>query len=129
MNGKFEIHSEKNIGTRVKFSILLEISDKLQTLSLSNNQTDHQEASIKSSDFNQMLENYLVSNSLQVFQVLIVEDNDINVSVLKHFLKKISHGKIKCDIAKNGRIAFEMFQKSPYRVVFMDLVCCFFFFV
>jgi len=50
--------------------------------------------------------------------VLIVEDNVINQKVIKHTLKGLG---VTSDIADNGKIGVEMFQKKQYDMVFMDI--------
>jgi CheY-like chemotaxis protein len=58
------------------------------------------------------------TKSLKGVRVLLVDDNKINVIVAKQYLKLWA---IECDVADNGRIAFEMVQHNDYDLVLMDL--------
>ncbi len=51
--------------------------------------------------------------------ILIAEDNLINQKVAQSIFKNIGY---EIDLAKNGREAVEMVEKSSYDVVFMDLL-------
>ena len=48
----------------------------------------------------------------------MVEDNKINVLVVKKFLNKWN---LNIDTAENGEIALEMVQNTDYKLVLMDL--------
>ncbi|WP_416878555.1 response regulator [Litorimonas sp.] len=56
----------------------------------------------------------VLSNS----RILIAEDNDINIQVLKRSLDPKGYA---LDFAVNGEIAFEMFQRNDYDLVLMDI--------
>ncbi|MCB1644242.1 MAG: response regulator, partial [Pseudomonadales bacterium] len=49
--------------------------------------------------------------------VLLVEDNVINQKLAARLLEKMG---CRVDIANDGQIAIDMFQRAPYDVVFMD---------
>jgi len=51
-------------------------------------------------------------------KILLVEDNKINVLVVKKFLNKWN---LNIDTAENGEIALEMVQNTDYKLVLMDL--------
>ena len=51
-------------------------------------------------------------------KVLIAEDNKINVILAKQYLKLWG---IECDVADNGRIAYDMVQHNNYDLILMDL--------
>lgn len=53
------------------------------------------------------------------FNVLIVDDNEINQLVLMKLL--VNHGGFYMDIANNGEKAIEMAKKEDYDLIFMDL--------
>ncbi len=55
---------------------------------------------------------------LSASRILIAEDNDINVQVLKRSLESQGYA---LDFAVNGEIAFEMFQRNEYDLVLMDI--------
>lgn len=51
-------------------------------------------------------------------RVLLAEDNPINQKVAQMHLEKLGH-KVEC--ANNGKIAFEMYTKNNYDLIFMDI--------
>ncbi|NQU88021.1 MAG: response regulator [Mariniphaga sp.] len=51
-------------------------------------------------------------------QILYAEDNMVNQRVTQLLLKKIG---VDCDIAHNGKEAFEMFKNRPYDLILMDM--------
>ena len=51
-------------------------------------------------------------------KALVVEDNKVNQKVIVHTLKNLG---VECDTAENGKEAVEVFQKSQYDIVFMDI--------
>ena len=51
-------------------------------------------------------------------KALLVEDNPINIKMMKYTLKSVG---IDCDIAQNGQIGFDMRKKNSYDVIFMDI--------
>lgn len=55
---------------------------------------------------------------LEGMKLLIVEDNNINVLLMKNFMK---HWNVQYDLAENGRIALEKVQANYYDLVLMDL--------
>ncbi|HEY3369305.1 MAG TPA: response regulator [Prolixibacteraceae bacterium] len=50
--------------------------------------------------------------------ILLAEDNHINQKVATLTLKQLG---FECDIAKNGREAFDLFEQNRYDVIFMDM--------
>ncbi|MDA3905945.1 MAG: ATP-binding protein [Bacteroidales bacterium] len=61
------------------------------------------------------VEEQLVLNKLRV---LLAEDNPINQKVAQMHLEKLGHS-VEC--ANNGKIAFEMYTKNDYDLIFMDI--------
>lgn len=57
-------------------------------------------------------------STLKGVEVLVVEDNKINVTIIKKFLSKWG---IEHEIAENGLIGFEMSVKKRYDLIFMDI--------
>jgi len=51
-------------------------------------------------------------------RILLAEDNPINQKVAQMHLEKLGHS-VEC--ANNGKIAFEMYTKNDYDLVFMDI--------
>jgi len=50
--------------------------------------------------------------------VLIVDDNNLNIIVLRKFLLDIG---IKSDVAENGKIALDKVKETNYQLIFMDI--------
>ncbi|NJX16601.1 response regulator [Tamlana crocina] len=97
MGGKIKVKSTPNKGTKFKFNMLFKLADK-----------QHVEKQIP---VNQKVD---YSN----LSVLIVDDNNLNIIVLKKFLEDLG---ITPDAAKNGQLALEKFQEKPYHLIFMDI--------
>ena len=51
-------------------------------------------------------------------KALVVKDNKVNQKVIVHTLKNLG---VECDTAENGEEAIEVFKKSYYDIVFMDI--------
>lgn len=56
--------------------------------------------------------------SLKGYRVLLVEDNDINIKIATQFLFKWD---LEVEVAKDGQIAIDMFEKDKYHLILMDL--------
>ncbi|WP_419788498.1 response regulator [Mucilaginibacter sp. SP1R1] len=56
--------------------------------------------------------------NLAGLKILIVDDNKINVMLIKQFLKLWA---VRSDEAANGKIAFKMVRKNDYDMILMDL--------
>ncbi|WP_073953735.1 ATP-binding protein [Thalassospira sp. TSL5-1] len=50
-------------------------------------------------------------------RILVAEDNEINANVMAAFLERMG---LKVDIAGNGRLAVQAFQKNKYDAILMD---------
>lgn len=57
-------------------------------------------------------------STLNGVKILVVEDNKINITIIKKFLGKWG---IHYEIAENGLIGFEMSVKKRYDLIFMDI--------
>lgn len=51
-------------------------------------------------------------------KILLAEDNKVNQLVISHLLKNM---ELDCDIANNGKEAFEMFREKSYDLILMDM--------
>ena len=51
-------------------------------------------------------------------RILVVEDNEINVEVLRAMLRQLG---FECDVAPNGKEALRMAMETPYDIVLMDV--------
>ena len=54
----------------------------------------------------------------EVCSILVAEDNEINVEVLRAMLRQLG---FECDIAPNGKEALRMAMETPYDIVLMDV--------
>ncbi len=97
-NGKFEISSSENIGTKVSFT--LPMSDTAD--SEKSNEKNHEKK----------------PEALQGMRVLIAEDVDINQLVIKKHMQKFG---FIADFAENGKIAIEKLKRNKYDIVLMDM--------
>lgn len=97
MGGEISVKSTPNVGTKFKFDVIFPIAQNEEKVRPNNTQKN-----INLKDLN----------------VLIVDDNNINIIVLKKFLEDVG---IKADSAKNGRLALEKYKEKPYQLIFMDI--------
>ena len=103
MSGSISCESEKGVGTSFIVSIPFVVS---------KNTTIVEEDIIEVNQKEYNFENR---------KVLLVEDVEINVEIVKEFLEEVN---MQVDWANNGRMAVEMFEKSAvgeYEAIFMDI--------
>lgn len=60
----------------------------------------------------------IIATDFTKISVLVVEDNEINQSLIKHLF---STWQLKFDLANNGREAIEMLQTKTYDLIIMDI--------
>ncbi|ULC59149.1 ATP-binding protein [Flaviramulus sp. BrNp1-15] len=97
MGGEISVKSSPNKGTKFEFHVLFPLDKEQKTeITISNKKN------INFSDLN----------------VLVVDDNNLNIIVLKKFLEDIG---ITPDTALNGKIALEKFKEKTYQLIFMDI--------
>ena len=77
------------------------------------------EAEIESQKSKKTIKKFSKIDIKNKFNVLIVDDNEINQLVLMKLL--VNHGGFYMDIATNGEHAIEMAKKENYDLIFMDL--------
>ncbi|MFC4741030.1 hybrid sensor histidine kinase/response regulator [Flavobacterium ponti] len=77
------------------------------------------EANIESKKTKTVVKKFTKIDIKKKFNVLIVDDNEINQLVLMKLL--VNHGGFYMDIANNGEQAIEMCNKENYHLIFMDL--------
>lgn len=99
-NGNIEVKSEQGKGTSFIFSILYEISEEqLNTISTVSS-------------------NYYKDKTNVPLRVLVVDDNAINQSLMKHLLLQWN---IDFDIVFNGLEAVEQLINQTYDLILMDI--------
>ena len=98
LNSELKLDTKLGVGSTFSFSIDLQASELVE------------------SKVNQTKENKKVN--IEDLNVLIVEDNKMNVLVLKRYFKK---WKVKSQVAENGAIAVEKIQDRNYDLILMDL--------
>jgi PAS domain S-box-containing protein len=99
MGSHIQVESELGKGSKFFFEITLEKSE---------NEVTNQSTKFSLSDMD-----------LKGYRLLLVEDNQINILVLKQFLKKT---EVVFDIAENGRVAIEKMRKDgQFDMILMDL--------
>ncbi|MDQ4142106.1 MAG: ATP-binding protein [Bacteroidota bacterium] len=96
-----DIHVESQVGKGSTFSFSLAFENSIQQLSVDSNEP-------------------VASNpkSLKGIRLLIAEDNQINIFLVKQFLNQ---WEIEFDIAENGLIALDLVKSKDYNLVLMDL--------
>lgn len=95
MGGDISVESEFQKGSKFTISFLFDITE----------------------DTNQYTENKRNLNITDI-NVLIVDDNRLNIIVLKKFLEDLG---ITSDTAENGKIALEKVKEKNYQLIFMDI--------
>lgn len=96
---EIQLESESGKGAKFFFTISLEIGSELKNKTSENT-------------------NDLNENTLKGVKVLLVEDYPINIKVATKFLER---WQIQIDVAENGLIATEKFEKGRYDVILMDI--------
>ena len=97
MHGAIEISSKKNIGTKIKISIPFLVTE------------NNLEIELKKEKLNINLNNT---------RILIAEDNEMNIEVLKSILKP--HNPI-LTIVKNGQEAIDICKNETFDLILMDI--------
>ncbi len=97
MGGEISVSSIPDVGTNFEFDVTFPIAQK-ETYQLTS-------ADLKNVAFTDL-------------NVLIVDDNNLNIIVLKKFLEDLG---INSDAAKNGKMALEKFKTKTYQLIFMDI--------
>ncbi len=95
MGGKIILNSQENVGTEVKICLPASATEMSQPTRMSVNATDHS------------------------LKVLVVDDNDVNLTVIAGLFKKLGH---QCQSAKNGMEAVNIYFENHEDIdcIFMD---------
>ena len=99
MDGNISVISEEGKGSTFSFSIPIKLTQEIKDRC----------------DLNEGIENIQLDKSVSI---LLVEDNPMNQLLAK---KVLSDFGVSCDIANNGLEALDMFQKSSYDLILMDI--------
>jgi len=100
MGGEINVDSEPGKGSDFWFSAMLKKSSS---------------DSIKNKPSNEIIN--LTADSIKL-KILLAEDNIVNQKVASIHLQTLGH---EVEIAKNGKIAVEMFENKNYDIIFMDV--------
>lgn len=100
MNGKISVESLPELGTTFSVDLNLAISHKAMAKLDFSSEQNHDIENIKG------------------LHVLLAEDNQMNILILKQFLKK---WEITYEIAMNGQVAYEKVKAGNFDMVLMDL--------
>jgi signal transduction histidine kinase/ActR/RegA family two-component response regulator/Flp pilus assembly protein TadD len=98
LNSKLQLESEVGKGSRFYFTINFEVS-RSASVGKSNNTAS-------------------IENSIQGKRVLIVEDNMMNIMVIRQFLHKWG---VVTEIALNGKEGYNRLQESNFDAILMDI--------
>ncbi|TGL90737.1 PAS domain S-box protein [Leptospira congkakensis] len=109
MKSNLQLKSELNQGSEFYFDIQLRIPEFDPELNPSESETKSQEEG--------HLHRSKVSES---FKILVVEDNAVNLGLMKNFIKRILP-EAKILEAQNGEEAIQVFQADPPSLILMDI--------
>ena len=118
MNGDISVESEKGKGTTFIIDLTLEAAPK--DASVSEESVSPQDSIVTEAEVKAPVVE-LDDIDLAGRRLLVAEDQDLNAEILIDLLEL---EEIECDWAKNGRLAADMFAKSPeglYSAILMDM--------
>ena len=104
LNGKIEIHSKVNIGTRIKFSIpILTVNKKEQG---------------EESEIKKINPDFTKSTGNNISKILVADDEKIGRATIKMMLEE----KYTLIFANNGHEAIEKFKSEKPDIILMDIM-------
>ncbi|MDN3611959.1 ATP-binding protein [Vibrio ostreicida] len=107
MGGHISVSSQEGMGSRFRFSI------PCQPANVPKEPTVTWQPMV----VQPMVVDAPLTHSSDGTQILVVEDNQVNQTVMIQLLKKL---KLQCDVAENGKVALELFSQHHYDVILMD---------
>ena len=110
MGGNMQVASEYQKGSTFTVTIPQRVIDDSPTGDFETVQLRHQQHEQEQNSSHKAFE---APNA----HVLVVDDNEMNLTVVKALLKRT---KIRVSTADSGRKCLDMVQKEPYHIIFMD---------
>lgn len=114
LKGNITLESQEGVGSKFFVTLPLQAVD----LPTFQNQTIQASSTTDTSDINLQSNGNLSPEGQGIIRILLVEDNEIAQKVAKGLLDKIGY---QVDIADTGAQAIEIFQKTKYDLVYMDI--------
>ncbi|MCD4730152.1 MAG: response regulator, partial [Bacteroidales bacterium] len=102
--GQISVFSKKGKGSKFSFELPMEIDETMREESEKPVTKDNND----------------ISRKLQGTSILLVEDNEFNIMVAKEELEDVIPD-VKVIVAKNGKEAIEILEKSKIEIILMDL--------
>jgi len=99
MGGNISLKSKLNEGASFSFNLALQAAKKTAVST-------------------PLVKEYKNSTAFKGLKVLLAEDNQINVLVVKRYLQQWG---VECDVAENGQKAVDMIADKGYQLILMDL--------
>ncbi|TGK86894.1 PAS domain S-box protein [Leptospira noumeaensis] len=109
MKSKLQLKSELNQGSEFYFDIQLRIPEFDPILNPMESETKSLEEEMN-----------LRAKTVQSSKILVVEDNPVNLGLMKNFIKRILP-EVKILEAQNGEEAISVFQSEPPTLILMDI--------
>lgn len=111
MGGRIEVESEPGVGSIFKFQFPLVLGSRVELI-------DEERAKIQNPSDDEMMLASSVSGHTRSLRILVAEDTEENIVLMKAFLKKEPY---QIDYVRNGREAVQSFKNQNYDLVLMDL--------
>lgn len=106
MGGNMQVASQKGQGTEFNFTIATRVLSQQEYQAYADSLTTLSPPNLTS------------SKPISSKNILVVEDNSMNQTILKRYLERGGH---KCEIANNGHEALAQWEKLTFDLIFMDI--------